>query len=72
MKTKQREYPPPAIDGKPAEHGDLVFWMGSGPQPWWIVEWQPHNGSVYVIVNASGEIGTAGPEQLTRDFRFGR
>jgi hypothetical protein len=57
----------PEIDGLPGRVGDLVFW--DGKKPWWIAEWQPQNGRVFVVVDASGTIGTASPEELTRDFR---
>jgi hypothetical protein len=57
----------PEIDGIHGKAGDLVFW--DSKKPWWIVEWQPQNGRVFVVVDASGTIGTASPEELTRDFR---
>ena len=59
-----------AIEGFPGGVGEIVFW--DGPRPWWIVEWQPHNGRVFVIVNADGTVGTAGADELTRDFRNAR
>jgi hypothetical protein len=55
------------IDGIPGKAGELVFW--DGRKPWWIVEWQPGNGRVFVVVDAAGTIGTAGADELTRDFR---
>lgn len=59
----------PEIDGLPGKVGDLVFWSANSRAPWWIVEWQPDNGEVFAIVNAAGDIGVAGPEALTRNFR---
>lgn len=60
----------PAIDGITGLVGDLVFWKNhQSPAPWWIAEWQPDNGGVFAIVNAFGEVGTATPEELSRDFR---
>lgn len=59
----------PAIDGIAGRPGDLVFWLGAGKAPWWIVEWQPHNGESFAIVNAAGDVGVAGADELTRDFR---
>lgn len=56
------------IDGTPGKVGDLVFWA-TEKRPWWIVEWQPQNGNVFVIVNCEGDIATAAPGELTRDFR---
>lgn len=55
------------IEGTVGKPGDLVFW--DGKRPWWIVEWQPDNGEVFVIVNSDGDIGTAMNCELTRDFR---
>lgn len=57
----------PDVDGLPGRVGDIVFWMSMRPR--WIVEWQPQNGGVYVVVDAAGNIGTARPDELTRDFR---
>ena len=63
----------PEIGGITGTVGDLVFWKASrSPSPWWIAEWQPDNGRVFVIVNALGVIGTAPAEELTRDFRKAR
>lgn len=72
MQRGVRYYPPAPIEGEPGQRGELVFWRGTGPEPWWIVEWQPNNGSCYAIVNAAGVIGTAGGAELTRDFRKAR
>lgn len=59
------------IDGLPGGVGEIVFWKGhESPAPWWIVEWQPDNGRVFAIVNAAGVIGTAGADELSRDFRM--
>ena len=55
------------IDGIPEGVGEIVFWTGR--KPWWIVEWQPGNGRVFAIVDADGNIGLAGADELTRDFR---
>lgn len=55
------------IDGEPGQVGDLVFW--GDRRPWWIVEWQPDNGRVFVVVDAAGTIGTATASELTKDFR---
>jgi hypothetical protein len=63
----------PEIDGIAGTVGDLVFWkVHQSPAPWWIAEWQPHNGEVFAIVNALGEIGTAPARELSRDFRKAR
>jgi hypothetical protein len=62
----------PEIDGLPGRVGDLVFWPLNSRVPWWIVEWQPDNGEVFAIVNALGDIGVAGAEDLTRNFRNAR
>ena len=59
----------PAIDGLAGRVGDLVFWAAHSKVPWWIVEWQPDNGEVFAIVNAMGDIGVAGVDELTRNFR---
>lgn len=56
------------IEGSAGKYGDLVF-LGSDRRPWWIVEWQPQNGMAFVIVNCDGDIATALPDELTRDFR---
>lgn len=71
MKTTEPWATGPDIDGIPGEIGHVVFWPGdtSPRRPWWIVEWQQDNGGVFVIVNADGVIGTATPNELTRDFR---
>lgn len=61
----------PAIDGLPGRVGDIVFWTANSKAPWWIVEWQPDNGEVFAIVNAMGDIGLAGADELTRNFRRG-
>ena len=55
------------IDGRPGQCGEIVFWHGRNP--WWIVEWQPSNGHVFAVVDAAGNIGVAGADELTRDFR---
>lgn len=61
------------IDGIPGGVGELVFWKGhDSPAPWWIAEWQPDNGRVFVIVNAEGDVGTAPASELSRDFRKAR
>lgn len=61
---------PDLIDGIPGGPGELVFWRNhESPAPWWIAEWQPGNGRVFAIVNAAGEVGTAGADELSRDFR---
>lgn len=57
----------PPIDGLPGRVGDIVFWMSTRPR--WIVEWQPQNGGVFAVVDADGNVGTARPSELTRDFR---
>lgn len=57
----------PPIDGQAGRIGDLVFWRDRKPR--WIVEWQPDNGRVFVLVDADGNIATADPIELTRDFR---
>lgn len=62
----------PEIDGLPGRVGDLVFWAAYSKVPWWIVEWQPDNGECFAIVNASGDIGLAGADELTRNFRNAR
>ena len=62
----------PDIDGLPGRVGDLVFWAAHSKAPWWIVEFQPDNGEVFAIVNAMGDIGLAGPDELTRNFRNAR
>ena len=62
----------PDIDGLPGRVGDLVFWARNSKAPWWIVEWQPDNFRVFAIVNAMGDIGLAGPDELTRNFRNAR
>lgn len=60
----------PDIDGMPGRVGDLVFWLDhESHAPWWIAEWQPHNGGVFAIVNADGAVGTASAGELSRDFR---
>ena len=56
------------IEGRPGKVGELVFW-GEFRRPWWIVEWQPDNGRCYAVVDAAGVVGTAGADELTRDFR---
>lgn len=56
------------IEGRPGVIGELVFW-GEFRRPWWIVEWQPDNGHCYAVVDAAGVVGTAGADELTRDFR---
>jgi hypothetical protein len=56
------------IEGRPGKVGELVFW-GDYRRPWWIVEWQPSNGRCYAVVDATGVVGTAGADELTRDFR---
>lgn len=64
---------PDLIDGIPGGVGELVFWVGHpGHAPWWIAEWQPHNGRVFVIINATGTVGTAKAHDLSRDFRASR
>lgn len=61
---------PELIDGIPGGAGELVFWKNhKSPAPWWIAEWQPDNGRVFAIVNAAGAVGTAGADELSRDFR---
>ena len=55
------------IDGLEGSVGDIVFWTTR--EPYWIVEWQPDNGEVFAIVNAKGEVGLAGADELTRNFR---
>jgi len=73
MGDKQEWAQGPAIDGIPGNVGDLVFWTAhESHAPWWIAEWQPENGQVFAIVNASGEVGTAPASELTRDFRKAR
>lgn len=57
------------IDGEPGKVGDLVFWPRNSRVPWWIVEWQPQNSRVFVIVNAMGDVGVAAAYELSRDFR---
>lgn len=59
----------PEIDGLPGRVGDIVFWAANSRAPWWIVEWQPDNGECFAIVNAMGDIGLAGADELTRNFR---
>lgn len=58
----------PEIEGLKARVGHIVFLRGD-KRPRWIVEWQPQNGHVFVVVDAAGEIATANPDELTRDFR---
>lgn len=55
------------IDGIPGGVGELVFWGDKKPR--WIVEWQPDNGRVFVVVDADGNVGTARAGEMTRDFR---
>jgi hypothetical protein len=62
----------PEIDGLPGRVGDLVFWVGNSRVPWWIAEWQPQNGKVFAIVNATGDVGTAPAQELSRNFRDAR
>lgn len=57
----------PEIDGLYGKAGDIVFW--GEKKPYWIVEWQPDNGEVFAIVDADGNIGVAGADELTRNFR---
>lgn len=61
-------YAGPDVGGMPARVGHIVFLRGD-KRPRWIVEWQPHNGHVFVLVDADGAIATARPDELTRDFR---
>jgi hypothetical protein len=50
------------------ERGTLVFW-GDDRKPWWIAEWQPHNGpGCYVLIDAEGSIGTATPDELSLEW----
>lgn len=45
--------------------GTMVFW-GDDNRPWWVLEWQQENGpGCYLIVNAAGESGAAGEDELT-------
>lgn len=69
MSQEDMEQPgPDCIDGEPGSIGDLVFWYDRRPR--WIVEWQPHNGRVFAIIDAQGYIGLAGAGELTRNFRW--
>lgn len=70
IEIEEDEYDEPDdIDGEPGAVGDIVFWDDRKPR--WILEWQPDNGRVFAIIDADGNVGVAGADELTRDWREG-
>jgi hypothetical protein len=47
--------------------GTMVFWGDDDCRPWWVVEWQEHNGpgGAYWITNAKGVSAVACEEELS-------
>lgn len=57
----------PELETKKLPPGTMVFpW--NRREPWWVVKWQEHNGigGSYWIVDASGNNGCVGVDEITR------